>query len=128
MRERSSISVRAVSSSSPQEPDPRSSPPIPQRACGASEIGAELLLKATQVDGVYDRDPKLDDQARRYERISYDEVLADRLQVMDAAAIALCREQRIPLLVFDIGQSEGLCRIVMGDITGATLVHGGEQA
>lgn len=93
----------------------------------AIEIGAELLLKATQVDGVYDRDPVQFVDAHRYERISYDEVLRLRLQVMDATAIALCREHGIPLRVFDIGRPGSLHRIVMGVNNEGTLVHGEEN-
>lgn len=90
----------------------------------AAEIGADLLLKATQVDGVYDRDPVRFADARRYERITYDQVLLQRLDVMDATAIALCRENRIPLRVFDINRAGCLQRIVMGDNSECTLVDG----
>ena len=88
----------------------------------AIEIEADLLLKATQVDGVYNRDPKRYADARRYERISYDEVLAQRLGVMDATAIALCRENNVPLRVFDIKNPGCLQRIVMGNNSEGTLV------
>lgn len=88
----------------------------------AIEIEADLLLKATQVDGVYDRDPNRYADAKRYERISYDEVLAQRLGVMDATAIALCRENKVPLRVFDIKNPGCLHRIVIGNNNEGTLV------
>lgn len=90
----------------------------------AIEIGAELLLKATQVDGVYDRDPNLYEDARRYDKVSYDEVLRLRLNVMDATAVALCREHNVPLRVFSIRDAGCLHRIVTGDDNEGTLVHG----
>ena len=93
----------------------------------AIEIGAEVLLKATQVDGVYNRDPVQFADARRYEKISYDEVLRQRLEVMDATAIALCREHGVPLRVFDIARPGCLHRIVMGVNDEGTLVHGEEE-
>ena len=88
----------------------------------AIELEADLLLKATQVDGVYDRDPKRYADARRYERISYDSVLSQNLGVMDATAIALCREHDMPLRVFDIKNPGCLGRIVKGDPSEGTLV------
>lgn len=88
----------------------------------AIELEADLLLKATQVDGVYDRDPNQYADARRYERISYDSVLRQNLGVMDAAAIALCREHGMPLRVFDIKNAGCLGRIVKGDNSESTLV------
>lgn len=90
----------------------------------AAELEADLLLKATQVDGVYDRDPLRFADARRYDRVSYDQVLAQRLDVMDATAIALCREHGIPLRVFNIGEAGCLHRIIMGDKNAGTLVDG----
>lgn len=90
----------------------------------AIEIEADVLLKATQVDGVYDRDPARFANAKRYQRISYDEVLKDRLQVMDATAIALCREHNVPLQIFDIKKTGCLHRILVGDDNEGTLVHG----
>ena len=90
----------------------------------AIEIGADLLLKATQVDGVYDRDPNCYENASRFDTVSYDEVLHARLDVMDATAIALCREHGIPLCVFDIKNPGCLYRIILGDNKEGTLVHG----
>ena len=90
-------------------------------ALRAIEIGADLLLKATKVDGVYDRDPKKHPGATRYERLTYDEVLSRDLQVMDTAAFALCRDSEMPLRIFDMAQPGTLLRILQGDDVG-TLV------
>jgi uridylate kinase len=92
-------------------------------ALRAIEIGADLLLKATKVDGVYDRDPKKHADAVRFERLSYDEVLSRDLQVMDTAAFALCRDSDLPLRIFDMGQPGVLLRILQGEAIG-TLVQG----
>jgi uridylate kinase len=88
----------------------------------AAEIGAQLLLKATKVDGIYDADPMREPGARRYDRLTYDAVLQQRLGVMDATAIALCRENRIPLRVFAMDNPGILCRIAAGGEEG-TLVY-----
>jgi uridylate kinase len=88
----------------------------------AAEIGAQLLLKATKVDGIYDADPLREPGARRYDRLTYDAVLQQRLGVMDATAIALCRENRIPLRVFAMDNPGILCRIAAGAEEG-TLVY-----
>jgi uridylate kinase len=93
----------------------------------AIEIGANLLLKGTKVDGVYTADPVKDSTAKRYDVLTYDEVLSRNLMVMDATAIVLCRDYGMPLRVFDINQSGALRRIVFGANEG-TLVHGGAEA
>ena len=87
----------------------------------AVEIGADLLLKATKVDGVYDADPAGDPHAKCYKRLSYDRVLRDRLQFMDATAIVLCRDNRIPVRVFNMNEAGALARAVGGQDVG-TLV------
>ena len=87
----------------------------------AIEIGAELLIKATKVNGVYSDDPVRNPAARRYERLSFDRVLDDRLSVMDATAIVMCRDNRLPLRVFNLGNSGDLPRMVRGEDIG-TLV------
>jgi uridylate kinase len=92
-------------------------------ALRAVEIGAELLLKATKVDGVYDADPKKKKDARRFEHLNYDEVIARDLKVMDTAAIALCRDYDMPLRIYDISRAGDLMRILQGKAIG-TLVHG----
>jgi uridylate kinase len=91
-------------------------------ALRATEIGADLLLKATKVDGIYDSDPKKNPQAKRYENLTYDEVIARNLQVMDTAAFALCRDNRVPLRIYDMMQPGALMRILRGEEIG-TLVH-----
>ncbi|NLW96366.1 UMP kinase [Luteimonas wenzhouensis] len=91
-------------------------------ALRAIEIGADLLLKATKVDGVYDKDPKKFPDAVRYDSLSYDEVIARDLQVMDTAAFALCRDSELPLRIFDMSQPGVLLRILRGEPIG-TLVH-----
>ncbi len=90
----------------------------------AVEIGADLMLKATKVDGVYSADPVLDPDARRYDRLSYDQVLDDRLSVMDATAIVMCRDQNMPIVVFDINQPGVLGRIVEGESVGTRVDRG----
>jgi uridylate kinase len=90
-------------------------------ALRAAEIGADLMLKATKVDGVYTADPKKDASATKYDRLTFDEAIARNLGVLDTAAFALCREQRIPLQVFSIFKAGALKRIVHGDNEG-TLV------
>ncbi|MGH8561446.1 MAG: UMP kinase, partial [Nevskiales bacterium] len=89
----------------------------------AIEIGAELLLKATKVDGIYDADPVKNPKAKRYEKLTYDEVLDQRLNVMDLTAIVLCRDNHLPLRVFDMNRPGDLMRIVMGVQTVGTLVN-----
>jgi uridylate kinase len=92
-------------------------------ALRAIEIGADLLLKATKVDGVYDKDPAKHADAVRFDRLTYDEVLSRDLQVMDTAAFALARDSELPLRIFDMGQPGELLRILRGEDIG-TLVQG----
>ncbi len=91
-------------------------------ALRGSEIGAQIVLKATKVDGVYTADPKKDVNAQRYHRISFDEAIGRNLQVMDTTAFALCRDQKLPINVFSIFKPGALRRVVMGEDEG-TLVH-----
>ena len=91
-------------------------------ALRGSEIGAEVVLKATKVDGVYSADPKKNPNAERYARISFDDALAHNLQIMDATAFALCRDQGLPIRVFNITRPGALLRVVNGEDEG-TLVH-----
>ena len=91
----------------------------------AVEVGAELLIKATRVDGVYSGDPEQDSTARRFSSLSYDEILDQRLGVMDTTAIVLCRDHGIPLRVIDMNRPHALLRVVQGGDEG-TLVHAGE--
>jgi uridylate kinase len=91
-------------------------------ALRAAEMGCDALLKGTSVDGVYNADPKQVPDAKRYEALSYSRVLADNLKVMDAAAVALCRDNNIPIVVFNIRQPGNLARVLAGEGT-ATIVH-----
>jgi uridylate kinase len=91
-------------------------------ALRGAEIGAELVLKATKVDGVYSADPKLDPTATRYDKISFDEAISRNLGIMDATAFALCRDQKLPIKVFSIFKHGALKRVVLGEDEG-TLVY-----
>ncbi len=91
-------------------------------ALRGSEIGADIVLKATKVDGIYTADPKKDPAATRFQRISFDEAIARNLAVMDATAFALCRDQRLPINVFSLFKGGALKRVVMGEDEG-TLVY-----
>ncbi|WP_006787095.1 UMP kinase [Thiorhodospira sibirica] len=88
----------------------------------AIEINADIMIKATKVDGVYDRDPKRYADAQRFERLSYDEVLTRRLEVMDATAIVMCRDNNLPLRICNIFKEGDLMRLIMGEPIG-TLVE-----
>ncbi|AGY91977.1 uridylate kinase [Spiribacter curvatus] len=88
------------------------------------EIGADVMLKATKVDGVYSADPVNDDSAFRYERLTYDRVLDERLSVMDATAIVMCRDQNMPIIVFDINRPGALASIVEGENVGTRVERG----
>jgi uridylate kinase len=91
-------------------------------ALRGSEVGAEIVLKATKVDGVYTADPMTDRSAKRYGRISFDEAINRNLKVMDATALTLCRDQKLPINVFSIFKKDALKRVVLGEDEG-TLVH-----
>ena len=91
-------------------------------ALRGAEIGAEVVLKATKVDGIYSADPKKDPTATRYSKISFDEAIAKRLQVMDSTAFALCRDQKLPIRVFSIIKPGALQSVILGEDEG-TLVH-----
>jgi uridylate kinase len=89
----------------------------------AIEIEADLLLKATKVDGVYDSDPMLNPSARRYDRLTYDQVLDGRLNVMDATAIVLCRDHHLPLRVFNLNEPDALVRVARGEEVGTLVTN-----
>lgn len=91
-------------------------------ALRAAEMGCDALLKGTSVDGVYDADPKKSPNARRYESLGFNRVLADDLKVMDASAVALCRDNNIPIVVFSIREQGNLARVLAGEGT-ATIVQ-----
>jgi len=89
----------------------------------AVEIDARLLLKATKVDGIYDSDPILNPAAKRYDRLTYDQVLDQRLGVMDQTAIVLCRDHRLPLRVMNLNESGALVRIARGEDVGTLVTN-----
>jgi len=95
-------------------------------ALRAVEIGAQVLLKGTKVDGVYTADPKLEPGAERHEEITYTQVLTDRLNVLDSTAVSLCMENDLPIVVFDMNQPDNIRRAAMGEPIG-TLIHGGGE-
>lgn len=90
-------------------------------ALRANEIGAEVLLKATKVDGIYDSDPKKNPNAKRYSQISYIEALQKQLKVMDSTAFSLCLDNKMPIIVFDLFKPHNLRQVVLGEKVG-TLV------
>ena len=94
-------------------------------ALRAVEIGADAIMKATKVDGIYSADPKQDPTAQRFERMTYMEVLSRGLQVMDAAAISLCMDNKLPIIVFDLTRSGNIKRIVLGEAVGSIVSSGG---
>ena len=96
-------------------------------ALRAVEIGAEILLKATKVDGVYSADPATDPDATRHDELPYTEVLARRLGVLDSTAVSLCMDNDLPILVFDINKPGNISRAALGEAVG-TLIHGGDDA
>ncbi len=91
-------------------------------ALRALEIGADALLKGTRVDGVYDSDPEKNPDAVKYDELSFDKAIGDRLKVMDQTAFALCREGNMPIIVFDMNAKGNLGKLVLGEKVG-TLVH-----
>jgi uridylate kinase len=94
-------------------------------ALRAVEIGADAIMKATKVDGIYSADPKRDAGAQRLDRLTYIEVLNRGLQVMDAAAISLCMDNKLPIIVFDLTRSGNIRRIVLGEAVGSIVSSGG---
>ena len=87
----------------------------------AIEIGADVLLKATKVDGVYDADPAINKDAKRLDSVSYDQVIADKLGVMDATAIVMCRDNHLPLRIFDLTRENALLKAMTGDEIGSVV-------
>ncbi len=90
-------------------------------ALRAVEIGADVILKATKVDGVYDRDPVKDKRAKKFEKLSYMDVLKRRLQVMDSTATSLCMDNQLPIMVFNLTQRGNIRRVVMGEKIGTRV-------
>jgi uridylate kinase len=93
-------------------------------ALRAMEMNAEVLLKATKVDGIYDKDPAKHTDAKRYERVSYTECLHKDLKVMDMTAFALCRDNGLPIVVFDLHAPGNIQRVICGENVGTTVVAG----
>jgi uridylate kinase len=90
-------------------------------ALRAVEVGAEVLLKATKVDGVYDADPMTDPNATRYTSLGYQDLLRDQLKVLDAAAVSLCLENELPIVVFDLNAPDNISRVVRGEPVGTLI-------
>ena len=90
-------------------------------ALRAVEIGAEVLLKATKVDGVYDSDPLTNPDARRYAELEYADLLRDQLKVLDAAAVSLCMENDLPIVVFDLNKPDNITRVAAGQPVGTRI-------
>ncbi|HET7028665.1 MAG TPA: UMP kinase, partial [Candidatus Limnocylindrales bacterium] len=90
-------------------------------ALRAVEVGAEVLLKATKVDGVYDADPATTPGAQRYSRLGYADLLRDQLKVMDAAAVSLCMENDLPIVVFDLNAPDNITRVARGEAVGTKI-------
>ena len=89
----------------------------------AIEVGAEILIKATKVDGVYSADPLKDPGAVRYSGLSFDQVLTDKLNVMDATAIVMCRDNNLPLVVFNLNNAGDLVRLIRGETLGTSVAN-----
>jgi uridylate kinase len=96
-------------------------------ALRAVEIGAQVVLKATKVDGVYDKDPVKHPDAKRYPAITYGQVLVDGLRVLDAAAVSLCMENDLPIVVFDLDAHENILKAVRGEKVGTLISKGGTR-
>ncbi|MCI0583110.1 MAG: UMP kinase [Chloroflexi bacterium] len=96
-------------------------------ALRAVEIGASVLLKATKVDGVYDADPMTVPTARRYDHLEYADLLRDQLRVMDAAAVSLCMENDLPIVVFDLNQPDNIARVARGEAVGTLITAAGAE-
>jgi uridylate kinase len=92
-------------------------------ALRANEIGAEVILKATKVDGIYDSDPKTNPKAKRYEHVSYLEALGKQLKVMDSTAFSLCMDNKMPIIVFDFFKEHNLKRVVLGEKVGTLVTN-----
>ncbi|MCK9589328.1 MAG: UMP kinase [Terrimicrobiaceae bacterium] len=97
-------------------------------ALRANEIGAQVILKATKVDGVYDSDPKKNPAAKRYRHVTYSEALARRLQVMDSTAFSLCMDNRMPIIIFDMNDPDSIRRAIVGEEVGTLVSEKPEDA
>ena len=117
----SAISKKAASSSSPPAPAIPYFTTDTAAALRAMEIKAEVILKGTKVDGIYTADPVKHPDATRYDRVSYLQVLQERLQVMDATAISLCMDNKLPIIVFNLKTPGNIRRVVMGEAVGTMV-------
>lgn len=90
-------------------------------ALRAMEIGADVLIKATKVDGIYDKDPRIHPDARRFDRLSYIDFLNQRLRVMDGTAISLCMEHNLPIVVLNLWQENSVRKLIQGEVVGTTI-------
>jgi uridylate kinase len=93
-------------------------------ALRASELDCDVLLKATKVDGIYTADPKKDPSAKRYDTLTFTQAIDQRLKVMDLAALAMCNERKIPVVVFDFKANGNIARVVRGERIGTLVTHG----
>ncbi|GAB4290799.1 MAG: UMP kinase [Myxococcota bacterium] len=91
-------------------------------ALRAAELKADVLIKATRVDGVFSSDPEIDPKAKKFDHLTYDEVISKKLQVMDAEAFAICRSQNIPIAIIDINMPHSLERLIMGESVGSLIL------
>jgi uridylate kinase len=96
-------------------------------ALRAAEMGCDALFKGTSVDGIYTADPKKVESAERYDTVTFKKVLSDDLKVMDAAAVALCRDNNIPIVVFNIRQAGNLAKVIAGGGTATVVQNGSEK-
>jgi uridylate kinase len=92
-------------------------------ALRAAEIGADVILKATKVDGIYDSDPKKNPKAKRYSQITYQEALFQQLKVMDSTAFSLCMDNKMPIIVFDVFKPHNLRKVILGEKVGTLVTH-----
>ena len=92
------------------------------------DIHADVILKGTKVDGVYDKDPMKDKSAKKFDELSYFDVLQKKLKVMDATAISLCMDHNLPIVVFNLREKGNIVRIVKGETVGTTVRGHGERA
>lgn len=92
-------------------------------ALRANEIGADVLLKGTSVDGIYDKDPRKNPDAKKYDEVSFDEAIEKNLKVMDKTAFTLCQENKMPIIVFDMNVNGNLLKVVLGENIGTTVIN-----
>ena len=94
----------------------------------ANETASDILLKATQVDGVYSADPKLDKNAKKLDHLTYHDLVSKNLRIMDTSAVSLCRDNQMPILVFNLNKPGNILKAVMGEKVGTFVDSGGDSA